>query len=459
MINTESSKSSTSSENVPRLSKVLTFWDVYIYGIVAVTPSAPITVFGLAYVMSHGHAVDTILIGMVAMVLTALSYGRMASLYPSAGSAFTYVGKGLNPLLGFLAGWAMLLDYLFIPLFCVIYGTLAVQRLLPQVPYAVIAAFFAGTITLLNLLGIRSTTRANKTLVIVMCLVIFYFIILAVGYLYKGNGWAGLLSTKPFYNPATFDIKSLASATSLAALTYLGFDSITTLAEDVKNPRKDILPAIVLVCFSIGIFGALLIYLAQLVWPDYNSFTNVETAFLDVAKRVGGNILFQGIGILLLLANIGAGLTSQVGAARLLFGMGRDNMLPRKIFGHLSAKQNSPTYNILIIGLFAYFGALIMDYEITAHLLNFGAFLGFMGVNFAAFWQFYIKRKAGRKRNILADLVVPLLGFICCFIIWWGLAPVAKVAGSCWFAVGLIFLLIKTNGFKKKITLMDFKEA
>ena len=450
---------SVSDETVLRLSKVLTFWDVYIYGIVAVTPSAPITVFGLAYVMSNGHAVDTILIGMVAMVLTAISYGRMASLYPSAGSAFTYVGKGLNPLLGFLAGWAMLLDYLFIPLFCVIYGTLAVQRLLPQVPYALIAACFAGTITLLNLFGIRATTRANKTLVIAMCMVIFYFIVLAVGYLFTNGGWAGLLSTKPFYNPATFDLKSLGAATSLAALTYLGFDSVTTLAEDVKNPRKDILPAIVLVCVSIGLFGALLIYLAQLVWPEYNTFTNVETAFLDVAKKVGGNLLFQAIGVLLLLANIGAGLTSQVGAARLLFGMGRDNMLPRKIFGRLSSKGSSPTYNILIIGLFAYFGSLIMNYEITAHLLNFGAFLGFMGVNFAAFWQFFIKEQHNRKRNVWTDLIVPLLGFICCFIIWWGLAPIAKIAGSCWFAIGLLFLLIKTNGFKNKITLMDFKEA
>ena len=363
MADSQPASNSDSTKQTPHLRRVLSFWDIYLYGIVAVTPSAPITIFGLAYLISGGHAVDTILIGMVAMVLTAASYGRMASLYPGAGSAFTYVGSGLNPFLGFLAGWAMLLDYLFIPLFCVIYGTLAVKRLLPEVPYALIAAFFAGAMTFLNLLGIRSTARANKTLVAVMSTVLIIFIILAIRYLFIGKGWAGLFSIKPFFNPATFDIKSLASATSLAAFTYLGFDSITTLAEDVKNPRKNILLATVFVCLSIGLFGGFFIYLAQLVWPDYNSFTNIETAFFDVARKVGGNFLFQGVGILLLLANVGAGLTSQVGAARLLFGMGRDNVLPRKIFAYLSPKRNTPSYNIWIIGLIAYFGSLIMTYD------------------------------------------------------------------------------------------------
>jgi putrescine importer len=437
----------------------LSLWDLILYGIVAVTPSAPVTVFGLALIMSRGHAVDTILIAMVAMVLTAVSYGRMAALYPMAGSAYTYVGRGLNPHLGFLAGWAMLLDYLFIPLFCVIYGTLAFQRILPQVPYIVFAAFFAGIMTYLNLRGIRATARTSEVLVGAMGVVLLTFIALAIRYVLFHQDWRSLFSIHPFYNPDTFQFHSVATATSFAALTYLGFDSVTTLAEDVKNPRRNVLLATVLVCAFTGIFGGLLVYLAQLVWPDYHTFTNVETAFMDVTRRVGGPLLFQAMAILLVVANIGAGLTSQVGAARLLFGMGRDNVFPRRIFAYLDPKRNTPTINIWIIGLLAFFGSLVMSYELTAEILNFGAFLGFMGVNLATVWQFYILKQEGRSKHFLFDLAVPGLGFLFCLGIWLGLATPAKIAGGIWFILGIIHLLYQTRGFRKKPVMIDFSES
>jgi putrescine importer len=200
--------------------------------------------------MSNGHALLTILIAMVAMVLTAFSYGRMAALYPSAGSAYTYVGRGLNPHLGFLAGWAMLLDYIVIPLFCVIYGSLAGYRLIPQIPYPVWALMFASTMTFLNLRGIRSTARANQILLTFMCTVLLAFIALAIRYLFHLSGWGGVFSTLPFYNPRTFNLDSVRRATSFAALTYLGFDAVTTLAEDVQNPRRNVLLATVVVVSS-----------------------------------------------------------------------------------------------------------------------------------------------------------------------------------------------------------------
>jgi putrescine importer len=445
--------------DIPRLRRVLSLWDLILYGIVAVTPSAPVTVFGLAMVMSRGHALDTILIAMVAMVLTAFSYGRMAALYPSAGSAYTYVGRGLNAHLGFLAGWAMLLDYLFIPLFCVIYGTLAFQRLLPQVPYIVFAAFFAGSMTFLNLKGIRATARTSEVLVGAMGLVLVTFIALAVRYVLYHQGWQSLFSTRPFYNPQTFDYRSVATATSFAALTYLGFDSVTTLAEDVKNPRRNVLLATVLVCVFTGFFGGLLVYLAQLVWPEYQAFANVETAFMDVTRRVGGAALFQSMAVLLVVANIGAGLTSQVGAARLLFGMGRDGVFPRRFFAYLDPKHNAPTINIWIVGLLGFFGSLVMSYELTAELLNFGAFLGFMGVNLAAIRQFYFVAQPGRRRHLVTDVVVPGLGFLFCLGIWVGLALPAKIAGGIWFILGMIHLAYQTRGFRKTPVLLDFSES
>ncbi len=421
----------------------------------AVTPSAPATVFGLAEVRSHGHAVVTILAAMVAMVLTAISYGRMAALYPSAGSAYTYVGRGLHPYLGFVSGWAMLLDYVVSPLFCVIYGSLSLQRAVPELPFPLCAALFAGGITYLNLRGIRATARANEILLAFMFVVLFSYIFLAIRYLLAHHGVEGLFSVKPFYDHATFHIRDIAGATSFAALTYLGFDAVTTLAEDVKNPRRNVMLAAVLVCAFTGIFGGLLVYLGQLVWPDYNTFSNIETAFIEVTGRVGGVWLFQAMAILLVAANIGAGMTTQVGAARLLFGMGRDDVIPRRFFAHLHPQRNTPNRNIWLVGILAFAGALVMSYEVTAEILNFGAFLGFMGVNLAVVWQFWVRRAAGHSRAFFTDIVLPVLGFIFCTAIWLGLGAPAKIAGGIWFVIGLFVLAAHTKGFRQKIVLPD----
>ncbi len=444
---------------VPRLRRVLSLWDLIVFGIMAVTPSAPVTVFGLSSVRARGHAVDTILFAMVAMVLTAISYGRMAALYPAAGSAYTYVGRGINLHLGFLAGWAMLLDYLTIPIFCVLYGSLIVQRMLPGVPYVVISAGFAGGITYMNVRGIRATARTNDVLLLFMGVVLVSFIVLAIRYLLGHEGWGGLFPIAPFYHPPEFHLGAVIHATSFAALAYIGFDSVTTLAEDVHNPRRNIMISLVTVCLFTGIFGALVIYLGQRVWPDFRTFPDVATAFMDVARRAGGTWLFEAMVLLLAVANIGAGLTGQVGAARLLFGMGRDNVLPRRFFAHLSAKANTPSFNILLIGALAFAGSLSKRYDLIGELQNFGAFLGFMGVNLATIRQFYFVPVAGHRRNFCNDFLLPGMGFLICTIIWLGLGRLAKIVGGLWFVAGLIYCAVRTRGFRLTPIMIDFRES
>jgi amino acid transporter len=447
------------NSGVPRLRRVLSLGDLILYGIVAVTPSAPVTVFGLASVRARGHTVDTILLAMVAMALTAISYGRMASIYPAAGSAYTYVGRGLNPHLGFLAGWAMLLDYLINPLFCVVYCSLIVLRILPHVPYVIIAACFAGGMTYLNVRGIRATARTNQVLMAVMGLLLLAFIGLAARYLFFHEGWGGLFSTAPFYDPREFDFRAVLHATSFAALTYIGFDAATTLAEDVHNPKRNVLLAIVVVVLFTGLFGGMLTYLAQRVWPDFRTFPDVATAFMDATRRVGGTWLFEATVVLVALADFGAGLATQVGAARLLFAMGRDDVLPKRFFAYLDPRSNTPTFNILLIGALSFAGSLGKRYDLIAELLNFGAFLGFMGVNAATIRQFYILPQTGRTRSFFLDLVVPSLAFIFCLVIWLGLGRLAKIAGGVWFAVGLAYVAVRTRGFRLQPVMIDFRES
>jgi amino acid transporter len=431
----------------------LSLWDLIFYGLVAVTPSAPATVFGLAEVRSNGHVVLTILAAMVAMVLTAISYGRMAALYPSAGSAYAYVSNSIHPYCGFVAGWAMLLDYIFIPLFCVIYGSLALERAVPALPYIFCTVLFAGGITFLNLRGIHSTARANQLLLLLMFSVLGWFIVAAIRGIVIRDGAAGLLVPSAVFNPATFNFRAVASATSFAALTYLGFDAVTTLAEDVKNPRKNVLLAAVSVCAFTGIFGGFLVYLGHLIWPDFHTYRNIETAFIDVAGRAGGVALLKATAIMLILANIGAGLTSQVGAARLLLGMGRDRIVPEKIFARLHPVRNTPDAGILAVGILAFVGSQFMSYELTAELLNFGAFLGFMGVNAAVIWKFWLRNPTRGPGRLFQDLLVPFCGFVFCAIIWVGLNTPAKIAGSVWLCVGFVVIAVRTRGFREPVVL------
>lgn len=465
-------------ENQPRLRRVLGLGDLIFYGVVLIQPVGAIGPFGIANKMSLGHVTATILIALVAMMLTAISYGRMAALYPAAGSAYTYVGRGLNPHLGFLAGWVMLLDYLVIPVVNVVYGSLSAQRLVddlaPGLTRQILeplglpmsderAAFifwafvFTGAITFLNLRGIKWTARANQILMVAMCLVIAIFVVQAARHLWAAQGWAGLLSSEPFYNPRTFDLRAVCAATSLAALTYIGFDGITTLAEDVREPKCTVPLAIVLVCVLIGACAAIQVYLAQRVWPDYTTFKNLDTAFFDVCDRVGGKFLFNALALVMAVACLGSGLTGQVGAARLLFGMGRDGALPG-FFARLD-RRNNPALNIALMGAVALGGALCLDYERAATLINFGAFLAFLGVNLAAIREFVFRPPAGHKRNWLADLVSPGFGFLFCLAIWCSLPTPAKTVGGIWCAVGLAYAAITTLGFRRQPAMIDFRDA
>ena len=233
-----------------------------------------------------------------------------------------------------------------------------------------------------NLRGIKTSAFSDKILLVAMCSITVIFILLAIRFLFHYQGWGGLFSTEPFYNPKTFTAHTVWTATSYAALTYIGFEGVTTLAEDAENPKRNVLLAIVLVCLFTGVFGGFLAYLGQRVWPDWRTLPNLETAFMDVCGRVGGPGLFHAMGFTILLADFGGGLAGILGAARLLFGMGRDNVLPRKIFAHLSPGSSTPTYNILIVGTIVFVGAIALQhignaFEHAGELLNFGAFFAF----------------------------------------------------------------------------------
>jgi len=209
------------------------------------------------------------------------------------------------------------------------------------------------------------------------------------------------------------------------------------------------------VCAITGVFSSLQIYLAARVWPTYNNFPNVETAFLDVCGRAGGPWLFQAMAITLFVACVGSALTGQVGAARLLYGMGRDGVLPRRTFGRLAGGTNTPVFNLLLIGTITLCGSLTLSYEHAAEVLNFGAFLAFMGVNAAVVKTFYVSKQ---DRNLFRDVLAPVAGLLFCAAIWWSLPVLAKWIGGGWLLMGVAYLAVLTRGFRQAPTQMDFAE-
>jgi amino acid transporter len=445
-----STSDATAIAEAPRLRRALTLWDLIFYGIVLIQPVAPMGIFGVVSLEARGHVVTTILIGMFAMLLTAVSYGRMARVYPSAGSAFTYVGREVNVGLGYATGWSMVMDYVLNPIICTIWCSKAAMNVVPGLPYSLWVAIFASLFTALNLRGVKASARTNEILAVAMFIVLILFLVSGVRFL-LGIHLGRRELVMPFYNPETFSLPVVLTGASIASLTYIGFDGISTLSEEVENPRRNIMLATVLTCLIIGVLASIQVYVAQLVWGDWKGFPDVDTAFVYVAGKAGGAVMFQLLNATLLVANFGSGTGSHLGAARLLYGMGREDALPKSFFGAIDPVRNIPRNNVLLVGAFALVGGLVLTYQLGAEMLNFGAFIAFMGVNLASLTHYWVR--AERRRFV--DFLLPSLGFLICLYLWLSLRTPAKIAGGIWLGAGLIYGAIKTRGFRTAVVSFD----
>lgn len=429
------------------LKRALNRWDLILYGVIVIQLTAPMPSFGVLSARANGHVATTILLAMVAMAFTAISYGRMAAAHPSAGSAFTYVTREFTPLLGYVTGWAMLMDYVLNPLISIIWCSRAAMNFAPDVPYAVWAVAFFALFTSVNLVGIKSSARISGALAATTGGVVLVFLVCAGSYVWHHNPGSPGFFTHPFYDPKTFHAAAVLNGTSIAVLTYIGFDGISTLSEEVEDPRRNILFATVGTCLVIGVLSAIEVYAAQLVWPTALPFRNVDTAFVEVAARAAGPWLFVVVNLALLIAGIGSGVGSHLGAARLLYGMGRSNALPPKFFGAVDPKHRIPRNNVILVGVIALCGAFLISYGLGAEILNFGALFAYMGVNAASLARYYVRSRERRLR----DFWPPAAGFLTCLVLWIYLSSAAKLVGASWLIVGLIIGAVRTRGFRQGV--------
>jgi amino acid transporter len=347
----------------------------------------------------------------------------------------------------------MTMDYMINPLICTIWCGKAMLDFLPDVSPRFWFVIFAALFTVLNLRGVETSARINKTLCAVMGVVIVVFFAVTWRYLFHHAPYDPAFFFRPFYNPEAFKGNVILHGTSLAVLTYIGFDGISTLSEEVHNPRRNILLATVLVCIVTGVLASAEVYSAQLLHPAYGfSEMEAERAFAHVAAIAGGSAMALAITLTLFVATFGSGMGAQLGAARLLYGMGRSNAIPKSIFGAVDPRTRIPRNNVLIVGAIALVGAyFIRDYDRAAELLNYGALIAFMGVNLASLTHYFIR---GERRSF-THLFVPVLGFLICMALWLNLSRPALIVGSIWMFLGVAYGAWKTRGFRAELVTFD----
>lgn len=438
-----------------KLDRTLGLSSVVLFGLAYMTPIIVLGTFGIMADATHGVTAGAYLLAMLAMLLTAYSYGVLAGEFPTAGSAYTYARKCLNPKLGFMVGWAVLLDYLFLPMVIWLFGAVYLNGAFPNVPMAVWIVGFIAITSVINVLGIRFANTVNYLMMLVQLLVLVAFVALAIHYV-MGDPTKPLFDLAPFYQPGVA-LSLVTAGAAIACYSFLGFDAVTTLTEETINPTKVIPRAILLVTLFGGAIFVATAYFVQLAHPGF-AFTSVDSAASEIAKNIGGDLFVSIFLIGLVIGQFASGLSAQASASRLLYAMGRDGVLPKGWFGKLHATFRTPAGNILLCGVVALL-ALFMDVTTSVSFINFGAFLAFTSVNLAVIARFYVRRQDPAPNQFFKYLLVPALGAVADLWLLVSLDHHALYLGLGWLVVGTVYLAVLTRGFKNEPPEMDFSDA
>ncbi|WP_257346953.1 APC family permease [Pseudalkalibacillus decolorationis] len=436
--------------------RTLTLLPVVILGLAYMAPMTVFSTYGVVAQTSLGLIPAAYIVALIAMLFTAYSYGKMVKAYPSAGSAYTYTQKSISPNLGFLVGWSVLMDYLFLPMINFLLAGIFLSAAFPIIPSWGWILLFIVTVTAINIFGIQLTVKVNGILVLFQLLVTILFIILAIKGITQGMGLGVLFSSLPFYNPDVSYSFVLAGA-SILCLSFLGFDAVTTLSEETIEPRRTIPKAIFLIALIGGALFTFVSYITHLVYPDFRSFEVVDSAAFEIAEAIGG-ALFGSIFLAgMITSTLASGLSSHASTARLLFAMGRESVLPQKIFGYIHPKYKTPSNNIILIGLFS-LSALAIDLVTAASFINFGALVAFTFVNISVIFHYYIHKKQRHLKGLFLYVFLPAIGACFTLWLWTNLDKHSLILGCIWILVGWVYLMFLTKMFTKKPPQFHFEE-
>ena len=429
------------------LKRTMKLHHLVIFGVAFLTPMIAYTIYGVIATASHGVESGSICFAVIAMMFTALSYGHMAKAFPAAGSTYTYTRKAINSKLGVIAGWIVLLGYVFFPMAIWLIGASYFSAAVPAVPSWVWLVGFIVITTLINIVGVEVGSKINFIMVSIQVVIIIAFLIFTIKAITEGMGEGTLASFSPFYNPDISFGYTVAGAAA-ACYCFLGFDALTTFTEDTVNPTKNIPRAIILTLLVCGAIFLIVTYFTHLVHPSYD-YSNPDNAAYEIARQVAPSV-FGGIFLIGTIAGqFAAGLSAQASGARLLYAMGRDGVLPKKFFGKLNNKTHTPINSIILTGVVALF-AIFLDVTKATAYINFGGFVAFFFVNLSVIAYYFVKQKKRSLKGIILYLIFPVLGALLCLYLLVHLDKLAIILGCAWTVAGIIYLLVLTKGLKEE---------
>lgn len=434
-----------------KLKRTLTLPLLIMFGLAYLAPTVVFNYYGLFTPSTGGMYTLSLGITTIVMLFTAYSYTHMVKAYPVAGSAYAYVNKAVQPHVGFLTGWVMLMDYLLMPMICYLLLGVYINEYFPSLPIWAIVVIVALIGMVINIVGAKTASIVDSVIIAAQVGFTLLFIIIIIKYVAGGGGSGSLFDASAIYNPETFKLKATLGASAVLCTSFVGFDAVSTMAEEAKNPERDMGRAIIGVALGAGIFFMITAYFSQLAWPQaYSNIENPDAGIFELFPQIDsqwlGNIFF----IVDNFASFVCAVAGMGAVSRMLYGMGRDNILPKKFFGKLSKKFRTPVNNIVLTTLIAMTAIFYSNNVMGAvSLVSFGAVIGFFMVNLSVICHYFIKNHRRSGVDIIKFLVVPAIGMATLGFVFFYLDSSAKTLGCIWLAVGIVYLAIKTKGFRQ----------
>ena len=440
----------------PTLKRSLGLWAIVGLGLGYMTPTVVFDTFGMVSEETNNVVPAAYIVALIVMVFTAISYGKMAGAIPSAGSAYTYVHDSVHPNVGFMVGWTSLIDYMLLPMVNCLIIRSYMEALFPDIPGWIWVVIYCVFVTSIIYLTMRGTSNMNMLLLVFAIAVMAVFVTMVIVQLLRGEGAATLVSAQPFFHDGVAFGAVLMGAT-IVCFSFIGFDAVTMYAEEAKSAK--IMPRAILLTVILG--GAIFLiasYFTQLRFPDSSAFPQdaIENSTLpEIGSQTGGLWLQSILTAAGFAATLASGLASHASVSRMLLVMGRNNVLPKRFFGRISARTHTPTFNIVLVGLITLL-ATAFTLQLIAAFINFGALIAFTFVNISVVAWFAIRK--GRRhtpKDIFSYIVMPAIGMVLTGILWVNLHTDALVGGLIWAAIGLVYLVILTRGFTRKVEAFD----
>lgn len=422
--------------------KKMSLWQVVILGVAYMTPMVVFDTFGIVSGITDGRVPLAYIFALVAMLLTAFSYARFSRQTEKPGSAYTYTAESCGAKAGFFVGWCSLLDYILLPLVNALLAGIYLEAVIPSVPYWIWVTLFAGLVTLINCFRINFLANLSLVFVIAPLLLMVLFIYLVIRGVGEGQGYEHVLTLAPLFNGDSSILPLIAGA-SILCFSFLGFDAVTTMSHETRDPKRTIPRAVMLTTLAGGIIFLTASWFIQLYFPSNVRFNNPDEALPEIVLYVGG-ALFQSVFLCAQIMNtFASGLATHASASRLIHIMGKDGIFHKETFGQVHSKLGTPLYAVLLVGLIS-LTAIALDLATVVSMISFGALIAFTAVNFSVFVKFYVRdqQRHGMK-NIFLNLILPFISVGVIMCLWFNLERSALLFGCGWLSVGIVIFLYK----------------